>query len=107
MLIRRRQQRYLVSFRYLENADMNKVDTITNVVIPTIQSHDLLSIQVLTLSAESNMLFNQGVIGTLGSQVYDARSTQNKTTSEGYLVDKEGNINFPVIGKIKLGGLTK
>lgn len=100
-------QRDLVYFSNLEDADINKVDTITNVVIPTIQPDDLLSIQVLTLSAESNMLFNQGVIGTLGSQVSDARSTQNKTTSEGYLVDKEGNINFPVIGKIKLGGLTK
>ena len=94
-------------FSNLEDDDIAKPVAIQNVVIPTIQPDDLLSIQVITLSAESNMLFNQGIIGSLGSPVSDARSMQNKTSIEGYLVDKNGYINFPVLGKLRLGGLTK
>jgi len=101
-------QRDLVYFSNIEEADIGASDTIQNVVIPTIQPDDLLSIQVVTLSAESNLLFNQGVIGSLGSGVSDATRLQNRNTNnEGYLVDKDGYINFPVLGKVHLGGLTK
>lgn len=100
-------QRDLVYFSNLDKNDIDKTAAIENVVIPTIQPDDLLNIQVVTLSAESNMLFNQGVIGTLGSTISDARNMQSKTNIEGYLVDKDGYINFPVLGKIHLGGLTK
>lgn len=79
---------------------------IENVVTPTIQPDDLLSIMVNSLSAESNMLFNQGVLGSLGSSVSEAKAQQT-TRADGYLVDKSGDINFPVIGKIRLLGLTK
>ena len=100
-------QRNLVYFSNIDDEDINKTVAIENVVIPTIQPDDLLNIQVKTLSAESNLLFNQGVIGSLGSSVTDARATQRGSTVEGYLVDKDGYINFPVLGKIHIGGLTK
>lgn len=101
-------QRNLVYFSNIEDEDLNNPEVIDNVVIPTIQPDDLLNIQVVTLSAESNMLFNQGVIGSLGSSVSDARRSQtSNNATEGYLVDKDGYINFPVLGKIQLGGLTK
>ena len=99
--------RNLVYFSNLENDDLNKADTIDNVVTPTIQPDDLLSITVNTLSVESNMLFNQGVLSTLGSDVAGGNATRQNTQIDGYLVDRDGNINFPVIGKINLGGLTK
>lgn len=97
--------RDLVYLSNLEESDLNKPSPITNVVIPTIQTDDLLSITVNSLSTESNMLFNQGVLGTLGSKVSDGGKAGE--TIEGYLVDEEGYINFPVVGAIKLGGLTK
>ncbi len=98
-------KRDLVYFSDIEDGDLNSPKEITNTVVPTIQPDDLLSITVTSLSVESNMLFNQGVLGTLGSDVADRG--QPATTIEGYLVDDEGFINFPVIGKIHLGGLTK
>ena len=53
-----------------------------------IQQDDILRIFVTTLSVESNALFNP-------------------TASEiGYRVDNGGNINFPIIGQIKVDGLT-
>lgn len=99
--------RNLVYFSNIENDDLFKQEEIDNEMIPTIQPDDLLNIDVITLSAESNMLFNRGMIGTLGSTVSDAQRMQTTRGAEGYLVDKDGYINFPVIGKIKLGGLTK
>lgn len=98
--------RDLVYLSNLEPSDLNQNTVIDNVVIPTIQPDDLLSITVNSLSVESNMLFNQGVLGTLGSAISGNESgSSNKI--EGYLVDKDGNINFPVLGKVHLSGLTK
>ncbi len=96
---------YLVYFSNLEEDDLKQNTTITNEVLPTIQPDDLLSITVNTLSPESNQLFNQGVLGTLGSSI--ASGSSGTQSIDGYLVDKNGEINFPVIGKLKIGGLTK
>jgi polysaccharide export outer membrane protein len=76
--------------------------TITNKIDPVIQPDDLLGISVNSLSSEANVLFNNGVIQSVGS----TGSVAGKT-SEGYLVDGKGAINFPVLGSINLGGLTK
>ncbi len=97
--------RDLVYMSNLTPSDLNQNKVIDNVVTPTIQPDDLLSITVNSLSVESNMLFNQGVLGTLGSDI--SGNDGSNTKIEGYLVDKDGNINFPVLGKIHLSGLTK
>lgn len=69
-----------------------------------IQEDDLLSITVTSLNAESNMLFNAGVLMPTGGTGSPVVSTP---INESYLVDKDGFINYPVIGKINLKGLTK
>lgn len=75
---------------------------IKNFTSPKIQPDDILTITVSSLSPESNVLFNNvllpqnGNVGMLAEKI-----------NEGYLVDKNGAINFPVIGRITLGGLTK
>lgn len=69
-----------------------------------IQPSDLLSITVNSLNPESNILFNNGVLAPAGSGAQVASPARG---SEGYLVDKDGNINFPVVGSIAVGGLTK
>jgi polysaccharide export outer membrane protein len=59
---------------------------------------------VSSLSPEANILFNSGLLTTAGNNNNAAASSR---INEGYLVDKEGAINFPVIGKITLARLTK
>lgn len=71
---------------------------------PRIQSGDLLRITVSSLNEESNLLFNAGVLTAQGG---GGQGTDAVTLNQGYLVDKEGNINFPVIGKINLLGKTR
>ena len=34
-------------------------------------------------------------------------NSQTGSTRQGYLIDKEGNVDFPILGKIKIGGLTR
>lgn len=71
-----------------------------------IQPDDLLSIHLNSLSQESNALFNRGVIQT-PSVSPTSVSSDVASTGDGYLVDSEGNIDFPVLGKVMLAGLTK
>lgn len=87
-------------------ADQGFKTAITNAYSPEIQAGDLLSISVSSLDAASNILFNTGAMqqsGDLRNRDQNAGTNLNK---EGYLVGEEGNINFPIIGQIALGGLS-
>lgn len=79
--------------------------TITNRQEPLIQSGDLLSITVNSLSPESNLLLNNGILLPTGNTLSSTEATRK--ASEGYLVDKNGAISFPVLGSVKLAGLTR
>ncbi|WP_375585472.1 polysaccharide biosynthesis/export family protein [Cyclobacterium xiamenense] len=77
---------------------------ITEFPEPTIQKGDLLKITVSSLNPESNLLFNAGVM----SSSEDGRMMNAAVPiNEGYLVDKDGQVNFPVLGMVVLEGLTK
>lgn len=70
-----------------------------------IQPGDILRITVNSLNPESNVLFNSGTLQTLDGSRNSSGGAQ--LSSEGYLVDESGFISFPVIGQIKLIGLTR
>ncbi len=95
--------RNLVYFSDLqENSDQSTA--ILNSVDPKIQPDDLLSITVNTLNPESNTLFNSGI---LLPSVTTTNNVNSNLVKDGYLVDKNGFISFPVLGQVKLGGLSK
>lgn len=92
-----RSRRSLVYFKDL--SDQSEVtEKIVNHIEPKIQTADVLDIAVNTLSSESNVLFT--VNPTRQSSV---TSPQDK---DGYRVDTRGYVNFPVIGGVKIAGLT-
>ncbi len=70
-----------------------------------IMPKDLLTITVNTSDPQASAPFN------LTAQTAMNAAMQNNTTSQAtlqqYLVDNSGFIDFPVIGKLKIGGLTK
>lgn len=75
--------------------DLESIDQLAEQYSATIQPDDLLTITVFGRNQEATRIFNQeSNVGMGGSE---------KT----YLVDEEGNIEFPVLGKIKLAGLTR
>lgn len=104
-------KRNYVYFSDLPDSTIYK-EKILNDVEPRIQPGDALAIRVTTLSPEANQLFNSGTMPI--SAVSGLRGTTNaegNTTpmveNQGYLVDPDGNIEFPILGKINLGGMTR
>ena len=87
---------------YLNQLEANKTEDITSYVT-TLQPDDLLSIIVNSKASMLALDFNpspvalQSTTETLGSQ----------QRIQTYLIDKDGFINFPEIGNIKLGGQTR
>ena len=72
--------------------------------VPIIESNDLLSIIVGSLNQEANEIFNSANEYSSTSTSYGSGSNVARQPF-GYLVDSEGNIELPLIGKVKVEGL--
>lgn len=70
--------------------------------LPVIHKNDLLSIFVSSLNSEATLIFNAPSLPTTTSAGANGTTTQNV----GYLVNEEGKIQFPVLGKLQAAGLT-
>ena len=66
-----------------------------------LQHEDVLSIQISSLTPKEYDFFSLGL-----PQNSVNFSSQNAGALHGYLIDADGNIEFPVVGKVKLAGLT-
>jgi polysaccharide export outer membrane protein len=88
---------YFNSTGQLTSSDANKNYT------PIFKSDDLLSIIVLGLNEDAVKPFNLPPVQVSFNNGY----TVGSQPPPGYLIDANGNIEFPVIGKIKLAGLTR
>ena len=78
---------------------------ITQNYIPTIQAGDLLSVVVGSLNAEANEIFNTANAMNTAVTNYSATSSGARLQPLGYLVDNQGDIELPLIGKVHIGGL--
>lgn len=67
------------------------------------QPDDLLTIDVSALDPEAARPFNLPAV-SYNSEVISAQGNLKMQT---YLIDKDGNIEFPVVGTVKLGGLDR
>lgn len=72
----------------------------------TIMPKDLLSITVNTSDPKAAAPFNLTVQSPLNASLANINTTTQPTLQQ-YLVNNTGEIDFPVVGKIKVGGLTK
>ncbi|GAA4444698.1 polysaccharide biosynthesis/export family protein [Ravibacter arvi] len=74
--------------------------------IPLIQSGDVLSVVVGSLNPEANEIFNVRNMATAAHLNYGAAGgAGGRIQPIGYVVDEEGNIDVPLIGKVKVDGL--
>ncbi|MEB2782618.1 polysaccharide biosynthesis/export family protein [Algoriphagus sp. C2-6-M1] len=91
---------------YFNNIDNSKDYTITDdkFTAPTIIPGDLLEITVTTINPESNLLFNYGVVR---DESAGDNPVSNNSRIDGYLVDPTGQIDFPILGKVKVAGLNR
>jgi polysaccharide export outer membrane protein len=68
------------------------------------KTDDLLTINVSAFVQETVAPFNLTVAGTIGG---NTPNIQGQLQLQTYLVDYNGNIEFPVLGTIKVAGLTR
>lgn len=72
---------------------------------PIFKKDDLLSIMVMGMNAEAVVPFNLPTTMYVSSNM--GGYYQGAPTPPGYLIDAEGNIDFPVVGKVHLEGLSR
>jgi len=70
-----------------------------------IQPDDLLTINVSAEDPKITAPFNLNPMNVIGEG--NSQAQLNKSAVNDYLVDADGYINFPELGRIKLGGLTR
>ena len=92
------------SVAYIQNSDSIAYDNSRFLYDAKIMPKDQLTITVNTVNPEASLPYN-----LLLQNSYTQGRTLSTTggTLMPYLVDNEGYINFPVVGRLKVSGLTK
>lgn len=89
---------------YFDNKDQVDLSLSKTLYDAKIMPKDILQIQVFTMTPGAAEPFNLIKLSG-GSSI--SSSTSNQGTIYDYLVDNDGNITYPVIGTLHLGGLSK
>lgn len=70
--------------------------------IPTIQPDDILTINVTASDPRASLPFNQS-----GDEAVRMAKGSGENSLKAYTVSRDGTIDFPIVGKVKVGGLTR
>ena len=93
---------------YFQDVEVvNQVEQQEKLYDARIMPKDLLTIVVSCTNPELAIPFNLTVASNAGMAASSSSYVTTQPTLQAYLVDNDGNINFPVLGELKLGGLTK
>ena len=87
---------------YFDNKDQVDLSLSKNLYDAKIMPKDILQIQVFTITPEAAEPFNLRKTPPTTT----SSNTNNQGSIYDYLVDNEGNIDYPVIGTVHLGGLS-
>lgn len=98
------QRHAVTGVNYLENAKDTTGKEVVNMHQPVVEKGDILSIKVFSkangLNAQADAPYNLMEGGAVSG-------TASGSSSTGYLVDQNGNIEYPQLGVLHLEGLTK
>ena len=89
---------------YLQDVDPIKLQPIGNEYEMNIQNDDLLAIMINSKDPELAMPFNMPLVSY---QLGTAGQSYGQQRVLGYLVDRNGEIDFPILGKLKVAGLSR
>lgn len=90
---------------YIQNANQVNIESNKVLFDARIMPKDVLTVTVTTIDPEAAIPFNLSVPTTV-SQV-GGKTLTSQPVLQDYLVANDGTIDFPIIGKIKVTGLTK
>ncbi len=83
---------------YLQDVPASSAETLRSNYQTTIQKDDLLAVSVSSKQPELTAPFNMSEMSSSGAQ------TNSQNVKHGYLVDTNGNIVLPIIGRIHAAG---
>lgn len=89
---------------YLQDIAANSSQVINNQKLITVRPNDKISVVVSSRNPEMSAMFNLPQVSYRAGQ--SNLSSYNEKLS-GYTVDKNGEIEFPMLGKLKVEGLTR
>ncbi len=91
---------------YIQNSDWFNADQSAFLYDARIMPKDVLTITVNTVNPEASAPFNLVVSTTLNTSTGGQGIGMNRAL-QTYLVSNDGTIEFPVLGTLQVGGLTK
>ena len=89
---------------YFQNIDSTRLTASKGLYDARIMPKDLLTITVVTSDPSTSKPFNLSIQNTLGT---DGRLGSTTGSLLQYLVNNDGDIDFPVVGTVHVAGLTK
>lgn len=93
---------------YMQDIDaVNQASQSAKLYDARIMPKDLLTIVVSCTNPELAVPFNLTIASNAGVSISNSNLVTSQPSLQSYLVDNEGKIEFPVLGELKLGGLTK
>ncbi len=102
---------YLVDAESIPAEILSQTPTVAD---PIITAGDLLNIEVTSPNMAAVAPFNKGryvdadgKINIISRQTTSYNNVGIEVSTDYYLVNADGNIEFPIVGKIHVGGLTK
>ena len=88
---------------YFQNSDQIDFENSKFLYDARIMPKDVLTITVSTVNPDAAIPFNL----TVPTTVNQTQSATSQAVLQSYLVDNNGNIEFPILGTLSVGGLTK
>jgi len=84
---------------YFQDLSRSKITTtdINNLSYPTIQPKDQIAITVSSLNQDAANVFSNNTLNA---------GTQTESPVYGYLVDQNGEVKLPLVGTVKVSGMT-
>lgn len=89
---------------YFQNIDTTSLAASRGLYDAHIMPKDMLTITVQTTDPSAAVPFNLSIANSVGA---NGQLSTGPGNLQGYLVDNDGFINFPIIGKIHVAGMTK
>lgn len=95
-----------VDVAYMQDLSNGMTTTVASAKPVTLQPGDKVMIVVKSKDPELSYLFN---LATVSYRVGDGRqsSLSSNQQVESYLIDNDGNIDFPILGTLHVGGLNR
>lgn len=92
---------------YFQNMEELKAEADDSEASLKIKTNDLLTITISAANMEAVQPFNLPITSAPRTGLGDTASVSGNLQLQSYLVDSDGNIEFPVLGTVHVAGLTR